>query len=125
MTAVSDGFEPSHPSIVLSPQGRLHFDGVVDVDLPQSLQQIAAQFARGDGHGLFRLGAAEPETRLPGVLSFWRDVGRAFVVRLCATENLEDLRGRIDIEVPLDELTALVAEASPMPGGDYLTTEVL
>ena len=125
MTAVSDGVEPSPPSIVLSPQGRLHLDGVVDVDLPQSLQQIAAQFARGDGHGLFRLGAAEPETRLPGVLSFWRDVGRTFVVRLCATENLEDLRERIDIEVPPDELTALVAEAPPMPGGEYLTTAVL
>src|SRR4051794_6547718 len=125
MTAVSDGVEPAPPSIVLSPQGRLHLDGVVDVDLPQSLQQIAAQFARGDGHGLFRLGAAEPETHLPGVLGFWRDVGRTFVVRLCATENLEDLRERIDIEVPPDELTALVAEAPPMPGGEYLTTAVL
>src|SRR5947209_4370769 len=29
MTAVSDGIEPSPPSIVLSPQGRLHLDGVV------------------------------------------------------------------------------------------------
>jgi superfamily II DNA or RNA helicase len=125
MTAVLDGVEPSPPSIVLSPQGRLHLDAVVDVDLPQSLQQIVAQFARGDGHGLFRLGAAAPETHLPGVLSFWRDVGRTFVVRLCATENLEDLRERIEIEVPPDELTALVAEAPPMPGGEYLTTAVL
>ena len=76
-------------SLSLSPQGRLH----VDVDLPAGadlaspLEQIAKHFARGDGHGVFRLGAAEPETPLPGVLGFWRDVGRAFVVRLCATED--------------------------------------
>ena len=58
-------------------------------------------------------------------LSFWRDVGRAFVVRLCATEDLEALREEIRIEVPLDELAALAATAPPMTGGEYLTPEVL
>jgi non-specific serine/threonine protein kinase len=125
MTSTLDGVESPPLSIVLSPQGRLHVDRLTDADLTPSLRQIADQFTRGDGHGLFRLGAAEPETVLPGVLSFWRDVGRAFVVRLCATDNLEQLRERIHVEVPADELTALVSEAPPMPGGEYLTTAVL
>jgi len=114
-------------SLSLSPQGRLHVD--VDVpasaDLASSLAQIAKHFERGDGHGVFRLGAAEPETPLPGVLGFWRDVGRAFVVRLCATEDVETLRAKVDVEVPADELAALAAAAPPMTGGEYVTPTVL
>ena len=58
-------------------------------------------------------------------LGFWRDVGRAFVVRLCATEDLETLRAKIEVEVPPDELAALAAAAPPMTGGEYLTPTVL
>jgi hypothetical protein len=69
-------------SISLSPQGHVHVEALAGSDVTSSLAQIARHFERGDGHGVFRLGAAEPETPLPGVLGFWRDVGRAFVVRL-------------------------------------------
>ena len=93
-------------SIALSPQGHVCLDVPTGSDLAPSLAPIAKHFERGDGHGVFPLGAAEPETPLPGVLSFWRDVGRAFVVRLCATEDLETLRAKIEIEVPPDELAA-------------------
>ena len=116
MIPALDGGASSLLSIVLSPGGHLRADLPPDAELTPALREIAAQFARGDGHGVFRLGATEPETPLPGVLSFWRDVGRAFVVRLCATENLEELREKISVEVPPDELNALVAEAPPMPG---------
>jgi non-specific serine/threonine protein kinase len=125
MTSTLDGAEPPPLSIVLSPQGRLHLDRLADAELTPPHREIADQFTRGDGYGLFRLGAAELETALPGVLGFWRDVGRVFVVRLCATDNLEQLRERIHVEVPADELTALVSGAPPMPGGEYLTTAVL
>ena len=108
-------------SVALSPQGHLH----VRVPDGSELAQIAKHFERGDGHGVFRLGAAHPETPLPGALGFWRDVGRAFVVRLCATEDLEALRANIEVEVPPDELAALAAAAPPMTGGEYLTPAVL
>ncbi|HXI55456.1 MAG TPA: DEAD/DEAH box helicase [Polyangia bacterium] len=118
----SAGGEPSQAlSIALSPQGYLH----VQVPEGSDLAQIARHFQRGDGHGVFRLGATEPETILPGVLSFWRDVGRAFVVRLCGTEDLEALRASIEIDVPLAELAELAATAPPMTGGEYLTPTVL
>ena len=114
-------------SLSLSPQGRLHVhvDVTAGADLASALAPIAKHFERGDGHGVFRLGAAEPETPLPGVLGFWRDVGRAFVVRLCATEDVETLRAKVDVEVPADELAALAAAAPPMMGGEYVTPTVL
>ena len=125
MTSAVEGAEAPPLSIVLSPTGHLRPDVPADATLSPSLGEIAAELRRGDGHGVFRLGATEPEAPLPSVLSFWRDVGRAFVVRLCATENLEDLRKSIIVGVPTDELAALVAEAPPMPGGEYLTVAVL
>jgi non-specific serine/threonine protein kinase len=112
-------------SIALSPQGHVHVDLPAGADLTPSLAQIAKHFELGDGHGVFRLGAAEPETPLGGALGFWRDVGRAFVVRLCATEDLEALRAKVDVELPPDELTALASAAPPMTGGEYLTPTVL
>jgi non-specific serine/threonine protein kinase len=122
---VLDGGEPSQaPSIALSPQGHLHVHAPVDSDVAL-FREIAKHFERGDGHGLFRLGASQPETVLPPGLSFWRDVGRAFVVRLCATEELEALREKVEIEVPPEELAALAASAPPMMGGEYLTPTVL
>src|SRR5436190_3547648 len=122
----SEEGEPSPMlSVALSPQGHVHVDLPVGSDLAPSLAQIAKHFELGDGHGVFRLGAAEPETALAGVLGFWRDVGRAFVVRLCATEDLEALRAKVDVEVPLDELAALASAAPPMTGGEYLTPPVL
>jgi superfamily II DNA or RNA helicase len=123
-----EGGEPASTlafSISLSPQGLIHVDVPAGSDVTSSLAQIARHFERGDGHGVFRLGAAEPETPLPGALGFWRDVGRAFVARLCAIEDLETLRQKIELEVPPDELAALAAASPPMTGGEYLTPNVL
>lgn len=121
-----DGGEPSPVlSIALSPQGRLHVDLPTDSGVAPLFRDIAKHFERGDGHGVFRLGASHPETVLPAGLSFWRDLGRAFVVRLCATEELEALREKVEVDVPPDELAALAASAPPMTGGEYLTPTVL
>jgi non-specific serine/threonine protein kinase len=128
MTALPEpggGESPQLLSIALSPQGHLHVDAPADSEVAPLFREIAKHFERGDGHGVFRLGASQPETALPAVLTFWRDVGRSFVVRLCATEELETLRGRVEVEVPPDELAALAASAPPMTGGEYLTPTVL
>jgi superfamily II DNA or RNA helicase len=112
-------------SIALSPRGHVHVDVPGDSEVAPLFREIAKHFERGDGHGVFRLGASHPETDLPPGPSFWRDVGRAFVVRLCATEELEALRERVEVEVPPDELAALAASAPPITGGEYLTPAVL
>ena len=83
-------------SLAHSPQGRLHVGapGGSTVARVATFPNIAKRFELGDGHGLFWLGAAEPEAALPPVTAFWRDVGRAFVIRLCATPDLEALRAK-------------------------------
>jgi non-specific serine/threonine protein kinase len=124
--AAVDGGELSQVlSMALSPQGRLHIEVIADAGVAPLFRDIAKPFERGDGHGVFRLGASQPETALPAALSFWRDVGRAFVVRLCATEELEALREKVEVEVPPDELDALATSAPPMRGGEYLTPTAL
>src|SRR3954451_13357664 len=94
MTVEEDGASRAL-SVALSPRGHV----LVHVPEGSELAPIAKPFERGDGHGVFRLGAADPETILPAALSFWRDVGRAFVVHLCATDDLEALRTKIQVEI--------------------------
>jgi hypothetical protein len=59
------------------------------------------------------------------VLAFWRDLGRAFVAALCALPDLEERRERADPAPRPGELERLAAAAPPMPGGEYLSAEVL
>lgn len=90
-----------------------------------SAERIRAAFARGAGHGLLQLGAAEVDTTLPPGLAFWRDVGRAFVAGLCAQPELAASRQRLRVPFPEAEIAALAAGAPPMPGGEYLDAGAL
>ena len=92
---------------------------------PAAAERIGAALGRGVGHGLLQLGAAEVDTLLPPSIAFWRDVGRAFVTRLCAQPELEASRKRLHLPFPEADLAALAAGAPPMPGGEYLDTGAL
>ena len=59
---------------------------------PERVARLEKAFARGDGHGLLSLGADEPGTALPPVLSYWRDLGARYVTALCALPG--DRRGQ-------------------------------
>ena len=87
---------------------------------PAAAERIGAALGRGAGHGLLQLGAAEVDTPLPSSVAFWRDVGRAFVARLCAQPELEASRKRLHLPFPEADLASLAAGAPPMPGGEYL-----
>ena len=121
-TSVAHG--PVAPGLLLAltPAGTLvarEAPGADPVE-PAAAERIGAAFARGSGHGLLQLGAAEVETLLPPVIAFWRDVGRAFVTALCAQPELEASRKRLRLPFPEAELAALARGAPPMPGGEYL-----
>lgn len=88
-------------------------------------RRIRAAFERGHGAGLLHLGAAEARTALPPVFAFWRDLGRAFVAALCALPDLEERREHAEPAPRPGELERLAAAAPPMPGAEYLTTQVL
>jgi non-specific serine/threonine protein kinase len=114
-------------ALALTPAGTLALRDAVDADPVDAAvaERIRAALARGAGHGLLQLGAAEVDTPLPPGLAFWRDVGRAFVALLCAHPELEASRKRLNVPFPEADLAALVAGAPPMPGGEYLDTGTL
>lgn len=113
---------------VLTPHGRLLLaetdDGpALPADLAHRLQE---SFARGDGHGLLQLGAAEVETALPPILGYWRDLGARYVTAVCARPDLDTQSDRTPVPAPPgEELEALAAAAPPMTGAEYLTPSVL
>ncbi len=107
---------------LLTPHG--HLLAVADADassLPAALQRrLADAFAAGVGHGLLHLGAAEVGSILPPAWAWWREFAARYVTALCATPEGEA------IATPDDQtLNALIADAPPMTGVEYLTAAVL
>ncbi len=131
--------EPSAAlAILVTPGGAIHVraggvDEPADGLTGPARAQVTAAFAKGSGHGLLYLGAADLTERqadllaaplAPG-LAFLRELGRAFVSRLCATPELEDVRERVTVAPPADELERLAAAVPPMAGAEYVTVERL
>ena len=111
---------------VLTPHG--HLTLVPEADAPhldpEATQRLSEAFARGAGHGLLQLGAAEAGRALPPALSYWREFGASYVTALCT--HSEPGQKRIHVPVPADlELNRLVFAAPLMTGAEYLTAEVL
>ncbi|MCC6663022.1 MAG: DEAD/DEAH box helicase [Polyangiaceae bacterium] len=110
----------------LTPHGQLLLAPLADapaLDLALA-RRLQAAFARGAGHGLLRLGAAEVATALPPALSYFRELGRRHVTAICARPDVEDRSG--EIEPPdLEELERLARAGPAMPGAEYLTADVL
>ena len=110
---------------VLTPHGLLWLDRVEDeFSLDDGLAaRLEKNFARGPGHGLLHLGAAEAGTSLPPTLAWWRDFAMRFIAELC---GLGETAQRQALPAPSTaELMALVDEAPPMRGGEYLHPQSL
>src|SRR5687767_12161618 len=76
----------------LTPRGHLHLEPSgeaqpLDPDLTDRLQSA---FARGPGHGLLQLGAAEVATPLPPALRYWRDFAARYVTAVCTHSTIEE-----------------------------------
>src|SRR5437899_5596421 len=80
--------------------------------------RVARAFGRGPGHAMLDLGATELDAPLAPPLAFLRDLGRAFVTRLCAVPDLEERRERVEVDCPADERTPLRRRVPPMDGGE-------
>ncbi|MGH8566777.1 MAG: DEAD/DEAH box helicase, partial [Gammaproteobacteria bacterium] len=91
---------------------------------PALARRLLQAFARGAGHGLLRLGAAELGQALPPVFAYWREIGSRHVTALCTRLDVEERRATVP--PPSEEDLAVLASAAPMmPGAEYLTAEVL
>ena len=109
---------------VLTPHGQLRLAPDGDAPpLPAALhERLVTAFALGAGQGLLQLGAAEIGNILPPTLAWWRDFAARYVTGLCATPEGADITvGPPDAAV----LEALIADAPPMVGSEYLTPDVL
>jgi non-specific serine/threonine protein kinase len=113
---------------ILTPHGRLLLEPADDaLALPPDVShRLLEAFARGSGHGLLQLGAAEVGTMLPPVFGYWREFGARYVSAVCGQQDLDTSRSHTIIgPPPLDELERHAAAAPPMFGAEYLTPAVL
>jgi hypothetical protein len=126
----SDGDTPAdaagHLTLRLTPHDELACEPAKDApDLDETTAaRLAAAFARGSGHGLLHLGAAEVGRALPPVFVWWRGFAARHVSALClhGAEMAPGFRAPAPAEAELAEL----ARAAPlMAGAEYLTPDTL
>jgi uncharacterized Zn finger protein len=87
-------------------------------------RRVEQAFAKGAGHGLLRLDAAEVGRILPPVFAYWRGFGARYVASLCTRPDVEERRTKTPPPSE-DDLDALASAAPAMPGGEYLGADVL
>ncbi len=84
-------------------------------------QRVIDAFTAGRGHGVLHLGAGEPGTDLHPTVSYWRDIGRSFVARVCGALDPTDPTSLIIPAPDPDEIAAFAEAAPPMEGAELLT----
>ncbi|GLC93979.1 hypothetical protein Tamer19_33870 [Cupriavidus sp. TA19] len=88
----------------------------------ETRRRLESSFALGAGHGLLHLGTAEIGRILPPAWAWWRDFAARYVTALCATPE----GGEIAVATPAaKDFDAMIGDAPPMTGGEYLTPDVL
>ena len=80
--------------------------------------RLERAFARGSGHGLLCLGADEVGTILPPALSYWRNLGAAYVAALCASPVIGERSKRPVPVAAAGDLDTMVAAVPPMTGAE-------
>jgi non-specific serine/threonine protein kinase len=114
----------------LTPRGRLVLAAADDAPALETARarRIDRAFARGTGHGLLLLGAAEVGSVLPPVFAYWRELGARYVTALCTRPDTVEARAA-EIAPPAppadEELESLASAAPVMAGAEYLTAAVL
>ena len=113
----------------LTPKGRIDVQrGSAQDGWPltnATAQRIIDAFDEGRGKGVLYLGAAELATDLPPSLSYWRDLGRTFLSRVCGALDPTDPKSLIAPDVAAGELAAIVEAVPPMQGAEFLTPALL
>ena len=88
-------------------------------------RRIVNAFNAGRGHGVLHLGAGEPGTDLHPTLSYWRDIGRSFVARVCGALDPTDPTSLVIPAPDPGEIAAFSAAVPPMRGAELLTPALL
>jgi superfamily II DNA or RNA helicase len=110
----------------VTPAGHLLLDSTgtepdgLDAAARSSLQ---AAMARGVGHALLQLGLVHTDSALAPSLALLRDLGKRFVLRVCAEPD--ETRERTPPTPSDDDLAALLRSVPPMLGAEYVTEDAL
>jgi len=122
--------------LFVSPQGRLSIDDSGE-NSASSLEdfgptvtaaaesRIRGAFEQGTAAGLLHLATVDLGTALPPSLAFARGVAQAYLNRLCHTPAVEGSGTLPAIDPEAAELDAMVQQAPPMRGLEYVTADVL
>ena len=100
---------------VMTPHGSLRLDQADDDFVLESglADRLEKSFERGFAHGLLHLGASEAGSV-------------RFIADLCTLGDAKGPAGRAELAAPTSsELAALIDDAPPMRGGEYLRPDVL
>ncbi|MCP4678674.1 MAG: DEAD/DEAH box helicase [Deltaproteobacteria bacterium] len=113
----------------LMPSGRIDVQIGPSADGPivasKAARQIIEAFCESRGEGVLHLGVAALSTDLPHSLSYWRDVGRAFVGRVCGALDPIEPKSLVVPEPDPYEIASLVQAVPPMPGAEILSLSLL
>ncbi|EDY83828.1 SNF2 family N-terminal domain protein [Verrucomicrobiia bacterium DG1235] len=87
------------------------------------IERLAQAFKRSTSEGLFLLAAQAQDTSEPSLL-FWKSFASRFLDQLC---RLPQSSARPDTipSPPNEALAFIIVSAPPLPGGEYLNTELL
>jgi non-specific serine/threonine protein kinase len=88
-------------------------------------QRILDAFGAGRGKGVLHLGAAELGTDLPPALSYFREIGKSLVARVCGALDPTDPKALVVPEPDPGDLEAFVQAAPPMPGAELIAPALL
>ena len=88
-------------------------------------RRILHAFDAGRGHGVLQLGAGELSTELHPTLSYWRDIGKTLVARVCGALDPTDPKSLVVPEPTPEELADFAQAAPPMQGAELITAAML
>ena len=113
---------------VLTPRGQLLLDNTDNGTslAPDVAERLISTFNKGQGHGLLQLGAAEVQTVLPAVLSYWREFASRYIASIRSIPDIGASRTLPPMPPPpRAELDPLVLAPPVMTGAEYLSASVL
>jgi len=127
---MTDKALPQALKAVLLPNGSLQFerDAKSSKQTKSSTllqQEIFSVYKKDRGNWLLFLGFSDAKVYLPDSLDFWRRFSALFVHHLRLTPDLEELRHRVEIPLPENELAGLLETLPPMVGGEHVNSGLM
>ncbi len=107
----------------ITPSGQLQLQVNEEERVNAPMKKVIGAFKRSMPEGLFNLAVQDTGKTEPSIL-FWHELGLLYLSRLCHLTAID--AEQIGVEMlSHDELNALLVNAPPMTGGEYLNASVI